>query len=103
MLQERQYNLRKLSFEVYMIDPVIFTIRLFGFEFPLRWYGVIVMVGIIVGALIVERGLKRRGENGDGIWDVLIWVLPIGILGARFWYVLIETLGVKNYFAENPI
>ena len=42
-----------------MIDPVIFTIKLFDWEFPLRWYGVIVMVGVIVGALIVERELKR--------------------------------------------
>ena len=57
--------------EVYMIDPVIFTIRLFGWEFPLRWYGVIVMVGVVVGALIVERELKRRGENSDRIWDAL--------------------------------
>ena len=86
-----------------MIDPVIFTIRFFGLEFPLRWYGVIVMVGIIVGAAIVERELKRRGENGDRIWDVLIWVLPIGILGARLWYVLNATLGGNNYYAENPI
>jgi phosphatidylglycerol:prolipoprotein diacylglycerol transferase len=85
-----------------MIDPVIFTIRLFGWEFPLRWYGVIVMVGIIVGSLIVERELKRRGEDGDRIWDVLIWVLPIGILGARLWYVLNATLGGNSYYAENP-
>ncbi|MDQ2693184.1 MAG: prolipoprotein diacylglyceryl transferase, partial [Chloroflexota bacterium] len=71
-----------------MIDPVIFTIELFGREFPLRWYGVIVMVAIVVGALIVERELKRRGEKGDRIWDALIWVLPAGIIGARLWYVL---------------
>src|SRR5688572_9380650 len=102
MLQERQYNLRKLSFEVYMIDPVIFTIRLFGFEFVLRWYGVIVMIGIIAGSLIVERELKRRGEDGERIWDVLIWVLPIGILGARLWYVLNATLGGNRYYMENP-
>lgn len=86
-----------------MIDPVIFTIRLFGFEFPLRWYGVIVMIGIIVGSLIVERELKRRGENGDRIWDALIWVLPIGIIGARLWYVLNATLGGNSYYAENPV
>ena len=86
-----------------MIDPVIFTIRLFGSEFLLRWNGVIVMVGIIVGALIVERELKRRGENGERIWDVLIWVLPVGILGARLWYVLNATLGGNSYYAENPI
>ena len=85
-----------------MIDPIIFTIRLFGMEFPLRWYGVIVMIGVIVGSLLVERELKRRGENGDRIWDALIWVLPIGIIGARLWFVLNATLGGNRSYIENP-
>ena len=86
-----------------MIDPVIFTIRIGSFAFPLRWYGVIVMIGVIVGSLLVERELKRRGENGERIWDALIWVLPIGIIGARLWYVLNATLGGNRYYVENPI
>lgn len=86
-----------------MIDPVIFTIRVGGWEFPLRWYGVIVMVGVIVGSLIVERELRQRGEKGDRIWDALIWVLPAGILGARLWYVLNATLGGNRYYIENPL
>lgn len=85
-----------------MIDPVIFTIRIGNIAFPLRWYGVIVMVGVIVASLLVERELKRRGENGDRIWDALIWVLPTGILGARLWYVLNATLGGNRYYMENP-
>lgn len=84
--------------EVYMIDPVIFTIG----GFSLRWYGVIVMLGVIVGSLLVERELKRRGENGDRIWDVLVWLLPIGIIGARLWYVVNATLGGNRYYVENP-
>lgn len=88
--------------EVGMIDPVIFTIRLFGYEFPLRWYGVIVMAGVIVGSLIVEREIRRRGENGERIWDALIWVLPIGIIGARLWFVLNATLGGNRFYIENP-
>lgn len=86
-----------------MIDPVIFTIRIGDFAFPLRWYGVIVMVGVIVGSLIVERELRRRGENGDRIWDALIWVLPAGIIGARLWFVLNATLGGNRYYIENPV
>ena len=86
-----------------MIDPVIFTIRLFGWEFPLRWYGVIVMIGVVVGAWMIERELKRRGENGDRIWDALIWVLPAGIIGARLWYVFNASLGGNSSYFENPI
>lgn len=86
-----------------MIDPVIFTIRIGNFQFPLRWYGVIVMIGVIVGSLIVERELRRRGENGDRIWDALVWILPAGIIGARLWYVLNATMGGNRYYLENPL
>jgi phosphatidylglycerol---prolipoprotein diacylglyceryl transferase len=86
-----------------MIDPVIFTIRIGNLVFPLRWYGVIVMIGVIVGSLIVERELRRRGENGERIWDALIWILPAGIIGARLWYVINATLGGNRYYLENPM
>ena len=85
-----------------MIDPVIFSIELLGLNLTLRWYGVIVMLGVIVGSLIVERELSRRGEKGDRIWDALIWVLPAGIIGARLWYVLNATLGGNRSYLENP-
>jgi phosphatidylglycerol:prolipoprotein diacylglycerol transferase len=103
-----------------LIDPVIFTIG----NFSLRWYGVIVMVGVIVGSLMVERTLKRYGENPDTIWDALVWwvsfgptiktpvgsfrlglplgVLPMGILGARLWYVANATLGGSRLYIEDP-
>jgi phosphatidylglycerol---prolipoprotein diacylglyceryl transferase len=85
-----------------MIDPVIFSREIFGITITLRWYGVIVMIAVIVGALVIERELKRRGENSDRIWDALIWVLPAGILGARLWYVLNATLGGNRSYLENP-
>jgi phosphatidylglycerol---prolipoprotein diacylglyceryl transferase len=85
-----------------MIDPVIFSTEIFGINLTLRWYGVIVMIGVIVGALIVERGLRQRGENGDRIWDALLWVLPAGIIGARLWYVLNVILGGNRTYLDNP-
>ena len=85
-----------------MIDPVIFSTELFGITFTLRWYGVIVMIGVIVGALIVERGLKDRGEKSDSIWDALIWVLPAGIIGARLWYVFNAILGGNRSYLDDP-
>jgi len=86
-----------------MINPVIYTFHLFGREFPLRWYGVIVMIGVIVASLIIERELNRRGEKGERIWDVLVWVLPAGIVGARLWYVTNATIGGNRYYIENPM
>ncbi len=85
-----------------MIDPVIFSTEIFGITLTLRWYGVIVMIGVVVASLIVERELTRRGEKGDRIWDALIWVLPAGIIGARLWYVLNAILGGDRSYLDNP-
>lgn len=85
-----------------MIDPVIFSFKLFNFEVALRWYGVLVMVGVVVGALWAEREIRRRGENGEIVWDAMIWLLPAGIIGARLWYVVNSILGGNSYYIENP-
>ncbi len=84
-----------------MMDPIIFSFKLFNWDIVLRWYGVLVMFGAVVGALIAEREIKRRGENGDVIWDAMVWVLPFGILGARLWYVASNILSGSTYYTEN--
>jgi phosphatidylglycerol:prolipoprotein diacylglycerol transferase len=86
-----------------MINPVIFSINLFGFTLALRWYGVLVMLGAITAAWIAEKEINRRGEKGEKIWDALVWVLPIGIIGARMWYVANNILGGSTYYLEYPI
>ncbi len=86
-----------------MMDPVIFSFKLFNLPITLRWYGVLVMFGAVVGALIAEREIRRRGENGESVWDALIWVLPAGIIGARLWYVLNSILGGSRYYMDDPI
>ena len=76
-----------------MINPVIFSFQLFGINFALRWYGVLVMLGVVVASWIAEREYTHRGENGEHIWNSLIWALPVGVVGARLWYVANTTLG----------
>jgi len=86
-----------------MINPVIFTFHIGGFTLALRWYGVLVMLGVIVGAWFAEREISRRGEQGQVLWDAMIWILPAGIIGARLWYVINATLGGNSYYVDNPI
>ncbi len=84
------------------MDPVIFSIDLGGFTFALRWYGVLVMLGVAAAAWLAEREVSRRGENGEHIWNALVYLLPVGVIGARLWYVANATLGGSNYYLENP-
>ena len=86
-----------------MINPVIFSFNIGSFVFALRWYGVLVMTGVSVAAWFASREVTWRGEKGDAIWDLLIWILPAGILGARLWYVLNATFGGNLYYLQNPI
>ena len=85
-----------------MIDPVIFSFEVFGINFALRWYGVLVMLGVIVAAWIAEREYTHRGENSEHIWNSLVWALPVGVVGARLWYVANVTLGGNPYYMDNP-
>jgi len=84
-----------------MINPIIFTIP--GINWPIHWYGLIIGIAFFVGAWLVERELKRCGENSDRIWDALVWVLLSGIVGARLWYVLNATLGGDTRFSNEPM
>jgi phosphatidylglycerol:prolipoprotein diacylglycerol transferase len=83
------------------MDPIIFTIP--GTNFSLHWYGVIMAVGIIIAGLFAEWGVKMRGEDGDHIWELLVWGVPFGIIGARLWYVANDILGGGRYYLENPL
>ena len=65
-----------------MINPVIFSFHIGTFSFVLRWYGVLVMMGVVAATWFAEREVRRRGENGQVLSDLLIWLLPTGILGA---------------------
>ena len=86
-----------------MINPIIFSFKLFSFDLTLRWYGVMVMLGAVIATWLAEKEIKRRGEKGERVWDALVWVLPIGIIGARIWYVVNNIFGGSTYYIENPI
>jgi len=86
-----------------MIDPVIFSFNIGNITFALRWYGVLVMAGVLIATYLTAAEFKRQGENPDHIWDALVWMIPAGMLGARLWYVANATLGGSRYYIENPI
>ncbi|MCQ3937987.1 MAG: prolipoprotein diacylglyceryl transferase [Chloroflexi bacterium] len=85
------------------INPVIFSFKLFGMEFSPTWYGLIVMVGVLIGAWIAEKEVRRLGENGEVLVDAMIWAVVSGIIGARLWYVANSILGGSRLYIEDPL
>lgn len=58
--------------------------------FALRWYGLLMAIAIVVAAQLASREVQRRGQKTDDFWDLLIWVLVPGFIGARLYYVFIQ-------------
>ncbi len=84
------------------IDPILFQ---FG-PFAIRWYGLLIVAGVLAAAYIATIEAQRKREDPDHVWNLLIWVLILGILGARLYHVLSSPAGASRgfnyYFIEQP-
>lgn len=54
----------------------------------IRFYGIILMLGVVAAAYLAENLAKRRKMHSDFIWDSLFWVVIGGVVGARIWHIL---------------
>jgi phosphatidylglycerol:prolipoprotein diacylglycerol transferase len=69
------------------------------------WYGIILTTGMIVGGYVASLEAKRRGENEDHIWNMLIVVVLLGIVGARLYHVFSSPAGGNvgwAYYRQHP-
>ncbi len=83
------------------VDPIIFE---FG-PIALRWYGLLMMLAILTGATLASRYVGRQGQDPDDFWDMLIWVLIPAFIGARLYYVFIQSPRGEDglqYYLSNP-
>ncbi|MBR2617256.1 MAG: prolipoprotein diacylglyceryl transferase, partial [Clostridia bacterium] len=60
------------------------------FGFPIYFYALTMVGGMLTGALIAWLLMKRRGLKSDIILDMMVVILPLAIIGARVYYVIFE-------------
>jgi len=53
----------------------------------IRYYGIIIMLGVLAAGWLAAREAKRRGHDPELVWDMLIWLIVGGVIGARLWHV----------------
>lgn len=83
------------------VDPVLFQIG----PISLRWYGLLLVGGMMAAAYVASRYVQRKGFDGESVWDMLVFVLIPALVGARLYYVFIQsprTEGGFERFMENP-
>lgn len=67
-----------------------------GFE--IRFYGMVIALGFILGYLLIAREAKRTNQNPEMYLDYMLWLVIPAILGARIYYVVFS---LKDYVKEG--
>ena len=74
------------------------SIDFFGTGFQIYFYGIIIAAGFILAALYCARRAPEFGIKSDDIYEFIIWLIPVCIIGARLYYVLFKL----DYYIANP-
>lgn len=75
--------------------------NLFGIQgLNIAWYGVIIGIGILLGALLAARRSRHRHFDSELLADYLLAALPISILCARLYYVAFQWSYYREHLSE---
>ena len=80
-----------------------------GQEFTLYYYGIILMTGAMAGGWLAYKEAARRGHDPEIVWDLLIWLIVGGIIGARLWHVFTPSPSLiaegidTRYYLTHPL
>jgi phosphatidylglycerol:prolipoprotein diacylglycerol transferase len=83
-------------------DPILFQLG----PFVVRWYGLLIVSGALAATYVASIEARRKGEDPEHAWNLLVWCLVLGIIGARLYHVLSSPAGASRgfsyYFIEQP-
>lgn len=83
------------------ISDTIVDFQLFGLQFSLKWYGLLIAVGFLLAVIYALRRSEHFGINPDAMIDVVLVSALFAFLGARLYYVLFSDERA-SYF-EKPL
>lgn len=73
-----------LGIEPFEVNPVLIELG----PFEIRWYGLIITLGIVLAFLYTSYRCKQEGICFDDLLDIAIFTVIFGVIGARAYYVL---------------
>lgn len=67
-------------------------------RFTVHGYGLMIALGVIAAILLASMRAKKNGLSDDVMWDIAIWSIIGGGLGAKLLYIIVNFKG----FLKNP-
>ncbi len=77
------------------MDPVAFEI----FGIPINWYGIFIASAVLLGTIIALKQAKLNDIKENDFLDLLLYAIPVSIIGARAYYVIFSW----DLYKDNPI
>lgn len=78
------------------IEKLNNTFSVFGLD--IAFYGLIIGIGAVLGALLAFREAKITGQKVDDYIDLALYGIIFGIIGARLYYVIFSW----DYYSAHP-
>ena len=86
MLQITKLSFPGLGIGEFSVNSEAFSI----FGAPIAWYALIICMGMIFAVSYIIFRAKQIGIDSEQVLDFALFVIPIGVLGARLYYVIME-------------
>ena len=84
-MTELQISFPGIGLDWFTVDKIAFSLG----ALTVRWYGIILTLGIVCGVLYAMfRAKKNEGIPSEDVLDFAIWVVLLAVVGARLYYVL---------------
>ena len=83
-----QLSFPGLGIGEFQINPVAFTIPIGERAISVRWYGILIVLGMILAFAYCAYRAKYEGIKFDDLLDLAIYTIIFAVLGARLYYVL---------------
>ena len=87
-----------LGIDEFTLNPVAFTVG----KAEVRWYALFIVMGMILAVLYTAYRAKGEGIIFDTILDFALFTIPVGIIGARLYYVFFDWVDAMVNHQPNP-
>ncbi len=90
--------MNKIAFEGLNLEFNINKVAISLGNKSVYWYGIIIACGFFLGWAYVMMSAKKEKFNTDHVFDIAIYGLIFGVIGARIYYVLFDRSVIEDGF-----
>jgi len=79
------------------------------FGHTITFYGILISLGALLAAYLASNQAKKHNQDPEIVWDIFLWVMIAGVVGARLWHVftpppsMVEQGVTTSWYFTNPL